>query len=171
MNFPRIFSESAVTRVSVVCGVAFAVCGMPAFASTVYSFHSVIDPGDTAFTQLLGINNSSVIAGYFGDGTVVPNNGFTLVLPNTFTPENYPSSVQTQVVGINNANLTVGFWIDGGGVTHGFTDVTGTFHSVDNPGTTTLTQLLGVNDAGRAAGYFTDGAGNFNPFTALSENL
>ena len=30
-----------------------------------------------------------VALSYFGDGRIVPNNGFTLVLPNTFTPENF----------------------------------------------------------------------------------
>jgi hypothetical protein len=123
-----------------------------------FAFQTVMDPGDPNFTQLLGIDNASTIAGYFGDGTVVPNNGFTLVLPNSFTPENFPGSVQTQVVGINNEDETVGFWIDTAGVRHGFTDVGGTFHPVNNPNTATVTQLLGVNDGGRAAGYWSDSA-------------
>lgn len=129
------------------------------------SFETVTNPADPNFTQLLGINNSSVIAGYYGDGAVVPNNGFTLVLPGTFTPENFPGAVQTQVVGINGAGETVGFFIDTAGVNHGFTDIGGIFTSVSNPMTTTVTQLLGVNDSGRAAGYWTDAAGNFHPFT------
>jgi len=129
------------------------------------TFITVISPGDPAFTQLLGINNSQTIAGYFGDGTIVPNNGFTLVLPSSFTPENFPGAVQTQVVGINGPGETVGFYIDSAGVQHGFTDIGGTFKSVSNPQTTTVTQLLGVNDAGRAAGYWSDAAGNFHPFT------
>jgi uncharacterized membrane protein len=132
---------------------------------TTYTFQTVISPGDPAFTQLLGINNSQTIAGYFGDGTIVPNNGFTLVLPSSFTPENFPGAVQTQVVGINGAGETVGFYIDSMGVQHGFTDIGGTFKSVSNPLTTTVTQLLGVNNSGRAAGYWTDAAGNFHPFT------
>jgi hypothetical protein len=132
---------------------------------TTFVFQSVVSPGDPAFTQLLGINNAGTIAGYFGDGTVVPNNGFTLVLPSTYTPENFPDSAQTQVVGINDGGETVGFWIDGAGVQHGFTDIGGTFTSVNNPMTTTVTQLLGVNNAGTAAGYWSDGAGNFHPFT------
>ena len=129
------------------------------------SFETVRNPADPNFTQLLGINNSSVIAGYYGDGAVVPNNGFTLVLPGTFTPENFPGAVQTQVVGINGAGETVGFFIDTAGVNHGFTDIGGIFTSVSNPMTTTVTQLLGVNNSGRAAGYWTDAAGNFHPFT------
>jgi len=55
-----------------------------------FTFQNVINPGDPAFDQLLGINNAGTIAGYFGDGTIVPNNGFTTVppilpsLPRTF---------------------------------------------------------------------------------------
>ena len=155
-------------KTSLLCVCAVLALRTPVSASTVtYSFQSVINPGDAAFTQLLGINNASVIAGYFGDGVILPNKGFTLVLPNNFTPENFPGSAQTQVVGINNVGETAGFWIDGAGVIHGFTDVGGVFTSVDNPQTTTVTQLLGVNDGGRAAGYWTDAAGNFHPFTWL----
>jgi hypothetical protein len=117
-----------------------------------YNFTDVTNPGDPAFTQLLGINNPGTIAGYFGDGTIVPNNGFTLTLPNNFTPENFPGAAQTQVVGINNSGKTVGFYIDSAGVTHGFEDVSNTFSTVDAPGTA-FNQLLGVNDPGTAAGY------------------
>lgn len=125
---------------------------VPALADQTYSFTTVISPGDPAFTQLLGINNAGAIAGYFGDGSIVANNGFTLALPNNFTAENFPGSTQTQVVGINNAGETVGFYVDAGGVTHGFTLNGGTFATVDAPGTT-FNQLLGVNDVGVAAGY------------------
>ena len=131
-----------------------------------YNFKTVMSPGDTAFTQLLGINNAGMIAGYFGDGTSVHNNGFTLVLPNHYTTENYPAAIQTQVVGINNNGETVGFYIDSLGVTHGFTHNGTTFTSVTNPNAkTTVTQLLGVNNSGTVAGYWTDASGNFHPFT------
>jgi hypothetical protein len=138
---------------------------MPALAGTiVYSFQTIINPGDPAFDKLLGINNASTIAGYFGDGTVVPNNGFTLVLPNNFTPENFPGSAQTQVIGINNLGNTDGFYIDAAGVTHGFTDTGGTFMTVDDP-TSVLTKLLGLNASGEAAGYGQNAAGTQFPFT------
>jgi uncharacterized membrane protein len=151
------------TRASLVPGfVVLAFAALPVMAS---SFQTIVSPGDPNFTQLLGINNAGTIAGYFGDGSVVPNNGFTLTLPSTYSPENYPASAQTQVVGINNHGETVGFWVDGSGGNHGFTDIGGTFTNVDDPLTTTVTQLLGVNDSGVAAGYYTDAAGNFNPFT------
>jgi hypothetical protein len=97
----------------------------------------------------------------------VPNNRFTLVLPNNFTPENFPGSMQTQVVGINNALTsgvpeTVGFDVDTGGVT--LTNVGGSFTTVDNPNpASVLTQLLGVNDGGEASGYWQNAGGNSFP--------
>lgn len=117
-----------------------------------YNFQTVISPGDPAFTQLLGINNSSTIAGYFGDGAVVPNNGFTLTLPNSYTPENFPAAAQTQVIGINNTGWNDGFYVDSGGTTHGFTFSSGSFATMDAPGTA-FNQLLGINDGGTAVGY------------------
>jgi len=117
-----------------------------------YVFHDIISPGDPAFTQLLGINNSGTIAGYYGDGTTIANHGFTLVIPtNTYTPENVPGAAQTQAIGINNTGWTDGFYVDAGGVTHGFT-YNGSYNTVDAPGTA-FNQLLGINNGGVAAGY------------------
>lgn len=152
-------------RIRLAIGIALLAVGMPAFAGTIYAFQTVIDPADPNFTRLLGIDNSGVIAGYSGDGTIVGNSGFTLVLPGTYTAENFPGSVQTQVAGIDGFGETVGFYADAGGVTHGFTDVGGTFASVDDPNTTTLTELLGVNASGEAVGYYKDSLGNSAPFT------
>jgi hypothetical protein len=149
------------SRRFVFSGLAF-VAGLSATsgrAFAAYLFTDVSNPNDTAFTQLLGINNSSTIAGYWGDGTVVPNHGFTLTLPNSFTPENFPGAVQTQVVGINDNGDTAGFYIDTAGNTHGFTKIGGTFATVDDPASPTFNQLLGINNAGEAAGYYQLGSG------------
>jgi hypothetical protein len=105
-----------------------------------YVFENVAFPGDT-FTQLLGINDADVIAGYHGQAI---NKGFTLTLPNNFTSENFPSSAQTQVTGINNSSNTSGFYIDNGGTNHGFLNIGGNFSTVDFPGTT-FDQVLGLN--------------------------
>jgi hypothetical protein len=128
-------------------------------SATGYSFRTVIFPNDT-FTQLLGINDFDVIAGYHG---MAINQGFVFTLPNHFTSENFPSSVQTQVTGINNnfkKNFkTVGFYIDSGGTNHGFLrKVDGTFLTVDFPGTS-FNQLLGLNFRSQAVGYFADSPG------------
>jgi hypothetical protein len=59
-----------------LCTAVLALAPVSALADgTTFLFQTVISPGDPAFTQLLGINNGGTIAGYFGDGTVVPNNG------------------------------------------------------------------------------------------------
>jgi probable HAF family extracellular repeat protein len=137
---------------------SFVVCmvlaGVAMAAPPSYSFFSVASPGDPAFTQLLGINNSSTIAGYFGDGTMIPNNGFTLTLPSSFTPENFPTAVQTQVIGINNTGWTDGFYVDNtmAALTHGFTYNGTTYTTVDAPGTM-FNQLLGINNGLTAVGY------------------
>ena len=136
---------------------ALAVIGCMALASVAwaapssFNFQTVISPGDPAFTQLLGINNASTIAGYYGDGTNVPNNGFTLTLPNSYTSENVPGAAQTQVIGINNTGWTDGFFVDNRGITHGFA-FNGSFTTVDAP-STAFNQLLGINDTGTAVGY------------------
>jgi hypothetical protein len=128
-----------------------------------YSFQTLDNPGDPAFNQLLGINNSGEIVGYFGDGAVQPNKGYTLMPPANYTNENFPNSVQTQVVGINNnaSPITVGFYIDNNNNNFGFFDINGQFTSVTGPdvpsSAPTVTQLLGVNNAGTMVGFDTDG--------------
>jgi len=147
-------------------GLAALVClPVSALAQINYTFQTVKAPG-AGFTQLLGINKNGVIAGYRGSGLPGhPNKGFTLVLPNTFTAENFPGSVQTQVIGINNNNAfdTAGFYIDGSGANHGFLKVGGSFKTVDFPATTSVpkvNQLLGLNAHAQSAGFYNDSAGN-----------
>ena len=89
---------------------------------TEFNFLTINFPGDT-FTQLLGINKGSIIAGYHGAAV---NKGFVLTKLSVFTSENFPGSAQTQVIGINNLNQTDGFYIDTVGINHGFLDKSGT---------------------------------------------
>jgi probable HAF family extracellular repeat protein len=130
-----------------------------------YNFQTVNYPGDT-FTQLLGINNSLLIAGYHNVDT---NSGFTLRLPVQFTTENYPNSMMTQVIGINNSGTTDGFYVDNGGTTHGFYKTNGTNNTVDYPGTA-FNQLLGQNDMGQASGYYSMSQNNSTPDTPYVYN-
>lgn len=128
-----------------------------------YSFASFQYPKDT-FTQLLGINNGTRVAGYHGMNV---NKGFKFRLPNNIQNWNFPKSAQTQVIGINNMGDTVGFYVDSKGTTHGFfqNHKTNKWMSVDVP-STTFNQLLGVNDHQTAAGYYQYGKNNiFQPYT------
>jgi hypothetical protein len=65
-----------------------AVIALPSVANA-NNFFVLDNPGDLNFNQLLGINGGRVIVGYFGDGTVVPNNGYVLVPKNHYSVENF----------------------------------------------------------------------------------
>ena len=135
------------------------------------SFSVLNNPGDPNFNQLLGINVERTIVGYFGDGAIVPNNGYVLVPKNHYSVENFlnlPSgdfASQTQAIGINNREFPdiVGFYTDNAtGFTHGFLDANGVQLTVDDPAgsppnvTTPAQNLLGINDLDTAAGFWTD---------------
>lgn len=157
----------------VVVVLATALFATFANGSPIYDFETLNNTGDLNFNQLLGINStaSPTITGYFGDGTVQPNQGYTLVPPASYTNENFPGSVQTQVTGITpgGSTTTVGFYVDGNGNNIGFVDQSGTFTSVSDPSTPVVTpsvnQLLGVNDSGVAAGFYVDAGGNAHGYT------
>ena len=135
--------------------------------------------GDPNFNQLLGINDEQTIVGYFGDGTVIPNNGYVLVPKNHYALENFThlpsgdSASQTQAIGINNKTFPdiVGFYTDNAtGFTHGFLDSNGVQSPVDDPAgsppnvTAPVQNLLGINNFGKAAGFWTDNKGNEHGF-------
>ncbi len=158
-----------------LAALVLACAATPANASS-YTFQNIVDVGDPTFNQELGINNSGLIAGYFGSGAAGhPNKGYTVGAPYTaFTNENFPGSAQTQVTGLNNIGTTVGFYANtdnGVGLdsNFGFVDQGGTFTSVNNPGTSTTSpmfnQLLGVNDNNIAVGFYTDAGGVTHGYT------
>jgi probable HAF family extracellular repeat protein len=138
--------------------LAFALLCTSAWAQTSYSFQTLNYPNDT-FTQLLGINNSLLIAGYHNADQ---NMGFTLRLPFNFTNENFPGSMMTQVIGINNTGTTDGFFVTGNGITHGFYKIGAGYTPVDYPNTA-FNQLLGQNDMGQASGYYSLSQDNTTP--------
>ena len=148
----------------VIAGPAAAVT-TPVDISGNYAFQTVNDNKDTTFNQLLGINNSGHIAGYFGSGADAqhPNRGFTIspsYQQGNFKNENVNGAAQTQVIGLNNNGVSVGFWVDGKTANHGFYMRNGKFHTVDFPTTNNASpkvdQLLGVNDKNVAVGFYTD---------------
>jgi len=161
----------------VVVAISASVFAASASGSPIYLFQTLNNNGGPAFNQLLGINSlaSPTIVGYFGDGNVVPNRGYTLAQPYnsqaSYTNENFPNSVQTQVVGITplGSTTTVGFYVDGNGNNIGFVDTNGIFTSVTDPLTPATTpsvnQLLGVNDNNTAAGFYVNGSGAAQGYT------
>ena len=120
-----------------------------AIAGPAYTVQDVQSPTNPTFTQLLGINNAGTIAGF--DGAVTAQ-AFTLNLPNSYTNQNFPGSVQSMATGINGAGSISGIFVDAGGTTHGFTQIGGTFTTVDQAGTL-FNQALGINSANTTVGY------------------
>ena len=141
-----------------------------------YLFRTLDNQADPTFNQLLGINSSGEIAGYFGSGAAGhPNQGYLVVNATTkrhtghFVSENFPGSAQTQVTGLNANGVTVGFWSKTNAASQasnanmGFYASGGAFHSVQFPtgnnASPVVDQLLGVNDQGLAVGFYTNKQG------------
>jgi hypothetical protein len=129
-----------------------------------YSFETLDDPVDISFaamqnppihtfTNLLGINDKGLIAGFYGSGSAGdPNQGFLLTPTDTgtFTPEDFPPAsqnpalqpqvLQTQMTGLNNKGVEVGYFYNTNlGVPFdnqfGFYVKDGVFTEVNNPNT------------------------------------
>ena len=179
IGFARVLLTMAAA--SALAPVAFAQSS-GADGTAQQSFFVLDNPGDPNFNQLLGINNGRVIVGYFGDGTIIPNNGYVLVPKNHYSVENFtnlPSgdtASQTQAIGINNRRFPdiVDFYTDNAtGFTHGFLDSNGVQSPIDDPAgsppnvTTPVQNLLGINDFDKAAGFWTDNNGHEHGFVVL----
>ncbi len=151
-----------------------------------YNFQTFNDPAQPpfnglTFNNLLGINSSGLIAGFYGSGAAGdPNKGYLLMppQPGTFTPVNFPGSAQTQLNGLNNIGTMVGYlYTTNNGVAFdnqfGFYLKGGSFTEVNNPATPTSpppgvlieNQLLGVNDHNIAVGFYNDASGNSHGYT------
>jgi probable HAF family extracellular repeat protein len=190
-NFSEGKLHKFVTRFARRAVLASAVLALPAMALAQWgapqgangqNFFVLNNPGDPNFNQLLGISDGRVIVGYFGDGTVIANNGYVFVPENHYSAENFTNSTflpsgdvasQTQAIGINNKPFSdvVGFYTDmATGFTHGFLDTNGVQSPVDDPMgstpnvTTPAQNLLGINDYGKAAGFWTDNSGHEHGF-------
>ena len=177
----KVFTGCTSRVLMTVIAIAFATVTFAQWAGAdeTQSFFVLDNPGDLNFNQLLGINDGRVIVGYFGDGTVIPNNGYVLVPKNHYSVENFtnlPSgdvATETQAIGANNLSFLdiVGFYTDGAtGFTHGFRDSDGVQSPIDDPAgstpnvTTPAQNLLGINDFGQAAGFWTDNNGKEHGF-------
>jgi hypothetical protein len=138
-------------------GALLAAIAGPASAG--YSVQTVTDPTGTNFINLLGINDAGTIGGF---DNAVNAQGFTLTLPNNFTPQNFPGSTMSMVTAINNNGSTAGIYMDPAGNTHGYTDINGVFTTVDDPASLVFNQALGINNANTTVGYYAPTqAGNF----------
>jgi hypothetical protein len=140
---------------------------------TAYTFTTLDDAADPTFNQLLGINSSNVIAGYFGSSAPGhPNKGYVLNPPYSqadYVNENFPGSAQTQVTALNNKGDTAGFWVNGQNTNRGFIEWNGVFTSYSDPhtpqGAGSVNQLLGINNSGVAVGFYDSANGNAHAYS------
>lgn len=111
-----------------------------------------IDYPGAVFTEAIDINDSGLVAGWFGDPTTA--HGFTYN-GSKFTKIDYPGSTATAAYGINSAGEIVGVWFDQSSNEHSFLLSGGTFTSLDYP-SGHITQASGINDLGEIAGTYRD---------------
>src|SRR6266446_2045881 len=152
-NMKKIVFTFALVAAMCVCSIA----SISAWEEDRFRFHfrTVSFPDDT-FTQLLGINDSDMIAGYHG-ATV--NKGFVFTFPNNFAAENFPASAQTQVIGINNRGYTDGFYISRKPWVVPAVSISTALLQLWISPAQRFNQLLGLNNLDQAVGYYADVAG------------
>jgi hypothetical protein len=85
------------------------------------------EPGATfVFSQILGINDSRLAVGYYGDSTTSQHGFLYNTLTGQYTFLDDPAEqfsngvVVTQITGITNSGEITGFYSDANGVFHGF---------------------------------------------------
>lgn len=175
----RALALAGVVSVLGAAALAGPAMATPQPMSAPYTFTTLNNQGDPTFDQLLGINQSGTIAGYFGSGAAGhPNKGYLLSPPygqSSYVAQNFPGSTQTQVTGLNDRGVTVGFWSPENNANQtntnlGFYEVNGhkprtVMFPTDDNATPPVDQLLGVNDRDVTVGFYTDGEGNNHGFT------
>jgi hypothetical protein len=134
---------------AILGGSLLVAAAAPAFAG--YSIQTVTDPTGNNFVNLLGINDTGEIAGFDNNPQA---QGFTLILPNHFTAQNFPGSTSSMVTAINNSGDTAGIYTDAANNTHGYTDIHGVFTTVDDHASAVFNQALGINNSGTTVGYY-----------------
>lgn len=164
-------------------GVALPALAGPK-APAAYSFRTIDNGNDPSFNQLLGINNSGRIAGFFGSGLHGhPNKGYLVARPygpSAFRGVSFPGSAQTVVTGINDKGVAVGFFSRTNkanpslNANVGFYLKNGSFHQVKFPtgnvSNPPVNQLLGINNAGIAVGFFSDAQGQAHAYRYSTVN-
>jgi hypothetical protein len=85
------------------------------------------EPGATfVFSQLLGINDTGLVSGYYGDSTTSQHGFLYNTKTGTYTflddpAEGFHNGVEvTQITGITNAGELAGFYTDANGIAHSF---------------------------------------------------
>jgi hypothetical protein len=133
------------------------------------------DAPNTAFNQLLGINDAGNEVGYSSDMKNGQTdqlayerlvNGTYMYLDNAAHTLDLPANVNSQATGIDNAGDIVGFYMPTATTSSGFLLTAGSTKAtpLQFPGST-FTQALGINNQGEIVGFYNDAAGATHGFT------
>src|SRR5258708_6138563 len=155
-NMKKIVFTLALVAAMCVCSTASISAGEEERFR--FHFRTVNFPNDT-FTQLLGINDEEMIAGYHGAAT---NVGFVFSSRNNFTLNNYTTTDKQELRRTNKHGYPDVFYIDAAGTTHAFLNINAPFTTVISPATT-HNLLLGLNNLDQAAGIGTPDGGTPAP--------
>jgi probable HAF family extracellular repeat protein len=127
-----------------------------------------VDAPNTAFNQILGVNDLGVAAGYSSTDPAGATLQQAFIYRHgqfVYVPFNIPNLGNTQATGINDANIVSGFY-QTGDQTFGFIWDWRHHHmgKIQYPGAN-FTQALGVNNAGQVVGvYSKDGEATTHGF-------
>lgn len=133
---------------------------------------ATLDAPNTAFNQLLSVNDLGQEAGYSSlDPAGQVNqlayvrqaNGSYTFLDNADHTLNLPANVNSQATGINDEGQVVGFFMPTSTTSNGFVLDDGKLTVLQAPGST-FTQALGENDLGQIVGFFNDAQGAAHGF-------
>jgi uncharacterized membrane protein len=113
------FFDSSKTNASTVTGTPIADPTIPTIKG---------EPAGTSFvfSQILGINDSGIAVGYYGDSTLSQHGYFYNTKTGQYTFLDDPNAAfdngveVTQITGITNSGEITGFYSDANGVFHGF---------------------------------------------------
>jgi hypothetical protein len=177
----KLIAPAAVCLAAVLASPGMAATtasAAPAATGPTFTF-TTFDVPNSVYTDILGINNASVMVGQYFDiekGQTL-GHGF-IATGNQVTTVNVPGSVRTLLQSINDKGSAVGSWIqslgDGEYVPHGFfRSTSGVVTRVDDPAAGSPVfagsppQLVGgftegvygINDQGVLVGSFVDSGG------------
>ena len=131
---------------------------------------TAVDQPNTAFNQLLSINDFGITVGYSSDTKAgqVDQKAYIRSATAVYTDVNalLPTNVNSQATGIADSGEVVGFYLPTATTSNGFADLNGKIQVLQFPGSN-FTQALGVNNSGEIVGLYNDAAGATHGFAYL----
>jgi hypothetical protein len=124
-----------------------------------FTYISATDPAEAAplqVDQALGINNNSVVAGFYEDANSNAHPFTYSLSTGAYSTFNLGGAVSTFATGINDNGDVCGYFVMASQKNVGFVHGNGILAKFEVPGSS-FTQLFGINNAGVAVGVYMKG--------------